>query len=277
MNSATYGFAALANRYRYLTASEAPYEPSSDRLFDLDSIIADQYGELYAKHPKLPNITALNGFSKRFFLKGADEASKFASNDIGAVRSSVTEKVRMIIGLLHLLLRGALQTLNSVGAVEFAGERLDAVATILQLGERFVYVERALARRHSGRSTLKVDDEYDAQDLLRALLKIFFEDVRDEPWIPDYAGKSSRIDFIVPDYRVAIELKYMRSTLKDSDIGDQLIVDRDRYAKEGSINHLICLVFDHGGLLDNPRGLERDLNRSVSQEGLAVTVRIYDR
>jgi hypothetical protein len=277
MNSATYGFGALATRYRYLTSKPAPYEPNADRLVDLDTLIATQFGEHYANHPKLPSIIALNGFPKRFFLKGVDEAAKFKDGDIGAVRSSVSEKVRMILSLFHLLVSGSLQTQTSVGMVEFASERLDAVATVLGIGSRFRYVERSLLRRHGGRSTIKITDEYDAQDLFRALLKIFFDDVRDEVWTPSYAGKSSRVDFVLPDFKLAVELKSTRATLNAASVGDQLIVDRDRYAKETSTNHLMCLVFDYDGNLENPRGMERDLERDATQEGLAVTVRIYDR
>src|SRR5262249_1338609 len=107
--------------------------------------------------------------------------------------------------------------------------------------------------------------------------RIFFDDVRDEPNTAEYAGKSSRIDFVLPDFNLAIELKFARSTLTSSSVADQLIVDRDRYGQEDRINHLVCLVFDSEGHLDNPRGLERDLERSATREGLAVTVRIYDR
>jgi hypothetical protein len=277
MNSSTYGFAALESRYRYLTASPPEYLPSSSRLYDLDALIADQFGEEYAKHPKLANIAALNKLSKRFFLQGAEEAKKFSAGDIGAVKGSTTNKVKIILGLFERLVEGTLQTQTSVGSVRFAGEQLDAVTTVLTLGDRFQYVQRSLLRRHAKRETLIVGDEYDAQDLLRALLKVFFDDVRDETWTPNYAGGSSRIDFLLPDFSLAIELKYMRESLNDKRIADELIVDRDRYKTETQANHLICLIFDQGGLLQNPRGLEKDLNVAGTTEGMAVTVKIYDR
>jgi REase_DpnII-MboI len=65
--------------------------------------------------------------------------------------------------------------------------------------------------------------------------------------------------------------------MSDRDLADELIIDRDRYHADGRVNHLICLVFDYEGRLANPRGLEKDLERASSAEGLAVTVRIYDR
>src|SRR5690606_28277257 len=124
---------------------------------------------------------------------------------------------------------GGLQTANSVGIVQFADGHLDAVKVVLTLGERFLYVQREIARRHGQRPTLEVNDEYDSQDLLRALLAIFFDDVRPEDHVPEYAGASSRIDFIVPNYELAIELKFARNSLDKKKLGEELLVDRQRY------------------------------------------------
>ena len=277
MNTSGYGFEALATRYRYLTDKEPEYTPPASRMHDVDALVASQFGGEYAKHPKLPNLVALNGLHKRCFLAGAEEAAKFAAGDIGAVRSSVTEKTRLIATIFDLLLEGGLKTQSSAGSVEFAGTRLDAVVTVVALGERFRYVERSLRHRHGKRDTLLVNDEYDAQDLLRALLKIFFDDVRDEVWTPEYAGGGARVDFVLRDYSLAIELKYARPSLNDKEIADQLIIDRDRYKQDTLVRHLLCLVFDPNGVLRNPRGLEKDLKRDVSAEDLAVSVHIYDR
>jgi REase_DpnII-MboI len=277
MNSSTYGFAALSLRYRYLTGKRPAYEPPVSRLKDLDYLISQQFGDEYAKHPKLSQMAALNRCNMRFFLAGAEEASRFANGDIGAVKNSITTKTRVISALLNRFVEGTLQTQTSVGMVTFAHQRLDAVSTVLELGTRIVYVRRELARRRTGRPVFEFKDEYDAQDLVRALLRVFFEDVRAESITPQYAGGSSRIDFVIPEYRLAIELKHSRKSMSDRDLADELIIDRDRYQADSRVNHLICLVFDYEGYLTNPRGLETDLERESSAEGLAVTVRIYDR
>ena len=72
-------------------------------------------------------------------------------------------------------------------------------------------VVQQLQRRHSGRLTLEVNDEYDVQDFLHALLRIFFDDVRPEEHTPSYAGKSSRIDFLLPEESIALECKMAKS------------------------------------------------------------------
>ena len=159
----------------------------------------------------------------------------------------------------------------------FADEHLDAVKVVLALGERFLYIERELARRHSGRPTITVGDEYDAQDLLRFMLAIFFDDIRPEDVAPSVAGAASRVDFVLPDFELAIELKFVRPNLDAKKLGEELIVDRERYKTRKDVRHLLCLVFDHKGALRNPRGLEKDLSRDASLDDFAVSVRIYDR
>jgi hypothetical protein len=277
MNSAHYGFTAIASRYSYLFGSSPGVVPSPDRLYDLDAMIADRFGEVYAKHPKFRTVAMLNGFWMPFFKSGKDEAAAAKSADYGTIERSTTEKAHLISEMLTRLCDGTLKTLNSVGAVKFASEHLDAVKVILRLGEKFREVERALLRRHAKRETLRITDEYDAQDLLRALLVQFFDDVRDEDWAPTYAGAASRIDFVMPAFELAVELKYARESMSARTLGEQLIVDREKYAQHGSVRHLVCLVFDHDGFIPNPRGIEADLTREHSLEGLAVTVRIFDR
>jgi hypothetical protein len=277
MNHSAYGFTALATRYRYLTGHNPPYEPSSSQTFDIDKLIGHRYGIDYARHSKLPNIAALNGLSKRFFLEGKEEAGRFASEDIEAVRNSVSTKARIIGELFLRLAQGVLLTQSSVGSVQFAGAHLDAVKTVLNLADKLVYVQRGLRHRGRNRPPIECTDEYDDQYLLGALLRVFFDDVRSEEWTPSYAGSSSRIDFVIPTFRLALELKHTRETMSDRHLGDQLIVDRDRYGASQQVNHLICLVFDGKGHLVNPRALEEDLSTAATVEGLAVTVRIFDR
>jgi hypothetical protein len=277
MNAAHYGFAALAARYRFLTDEDPSYQPVGDRTFDLDAIITRRYGDDYAKHPKLRNLALLNDFNMRYFLSGKDEAEKRKVGDYGAIDRSTSEKTRIIANLFRRLAQGTLRTLHSVGAVEFAASHLDAVRIVLRLGDRFREVERSLKRRYADREPLTIVDEYDAQYVVRALLKLFFDDLRDEDWSPSYAGSTSRIDFFIPDYRLAVELKLAGSTLKAKELGEQIMVDRDRYGSHAGVSHLVCLVFDYEGRIDNPREIEKDLSRISGEQGLAVTVRIYDR
>jgi hypothetical protein len=64
-------------------------------------------------------------------------------------------------------------------------------------------------RKESGtpRPTLTINDEYDVQDLMRAILAIEFDDIRPEEWSPSYAGGSKRMDFLLKEESIVVEVK----------------------------------------------------------------------
>jgi hypothetical protein len=137
--------------------------------------------------------------------------------------------------------------------------RPDAFSLVELICLRFHYVARQLRSRHADRETLSIEDEYDAQDLFHALLKLHFDDVRAEEWVPSYAGGSSRIDFLLKGEQLVVELKKTRTSLSDKSIGEQLIIDATRYRAHSDCKALICFVYDPEGRVGNPVGLERDL------------------
>lgn len=130
---------------------------------------------------------------------------------------------------------------------------------------KFHSVAMQLRKRYSGRPTLDVNDEYDVQDLLHALLKIYFSDVRPEEWNPSYAGSSTRSDFLLPEINTIIEVKKTRQSMSDKDLGDQLVIDIANYKKHPQCNSLICFVYDPEGRIANPRGIESDLSDCDSE------------
>ena len=143
---------------------------------------------------------------------------------------------------------------------------------IKEVAEKFVLVQRSLRKHPRGKATVQFNDEWDDQYLFKALLRLFFEDVRDEDCIPSYAGLNSRIDYLLPAYGIGVELKHASKSLTHKEVGEQLIVDRDRYKEQGKIGHLICVVFDPDGWVENPRGLESDLGVAVSEPGMTVSI-----
>jgi hypothetical protein len=127
------------------------------------------------------------------------------------------------------------------------------------LFSRFHSVVKQLQERQRGREPFNVDDEYDVQDLLHGLLRIYFEDVRPEEYCPSYAGTSARIDFFLKSEQIAIEAKMATKKHSRKKIAEELIIDKEYYRKKESCNALYCLVYDPDGRITNPRGFERDL------------------
>jgi len=144
-----------------------------------------------------------------------------------------------------------------------------------RLFDRFHLVVRQLRSRHADRETLDVSDEYDVQDLLHALLKLHFDDVRSEEWTPSYAGGASRMDFLLHEHRMVIEVKCSRPSMKSKDVGAELSIDIMRYKAHPNVSTLFCFIYDPAGHLANPVGIERDLNRD--HDGLEVRCYIRPR
>jgi hypothetical protein len=146
----------------------------------------------------------------------------------------------------------------------------DDLQLIERLLRRFHAAARPLRQRHDNRPSFVITDEYDVQDLLQGILRSLFDDVRPEEYTPSYAGGASRMDFLLKYEQIVIEVKMTSDKLRDKQIGEQLMIDIQRYSSHQDCKRLVCFVYDPGGHLKNPRGLEADLTKSYN--GLIVKV-----
>jgi len=181
------------------------------------------------------------------------------------------------LGEAEVLLKSLIDEINEWEVEEKAGDVVceevpNAIATMEYLCKRFHLVVRQLRSRHNGRQTLQIEDEYDVQDLLHALLTIYFDDIRPEEWTPSYAGGSSRMDFLLKQEQIVVEVKKTRNGLGAKEVGDQLLIDIQRYKTHPDCKTLFCFVYDPDGRISNPRGIENDLNKTYN--GLPVKVLI---
>jgi hypothetical protein len=147
-----------------------------------------------------------------------------------------------------------------------------AMAWLEQLGDRFHRVALSLRSRHAGRPPFEVNNEYDVQDLFEALLHTRFDDIRPEEWTPSVAGKASRIDFLLKQEQIMVEMKMTREGLNDGRLGDELIIDSDKYKAHPDCKGLFCFVYDPEHRLKNPDAIESDLSRKT--DGLSVRVQV---
>ena len=146
------------------------------------------------------------------------------------------------------------------------------VSRLERLADRFHLVARRLRDRHNSRGTIQVEDEYDVQDLLHAMLMIDFDDIRCEEWAPSVAGACSRIDFLLKTEQVVIEAKKTRKGLAAKEAGEQLLVDIARYQAHPDCRVLFCFIYDPEGRIGNPAGLERDLTKRHGDLDVRVVV-----
>lgn len=147
---------------------------------------------------------------------------------------------------------------------EVEESRFDSEELLENIFNKFHRVARQLRTRHDNRETLNVNDEYDVQDLLHALLLLHFDDVRAEEWTPSYAGGAVRMDFLINDINTVIEVKKARNSMTCKSLGEELIIDIEKYQSHPKFDKLYCFVYDPEGLLGNPVGIKKDLEGSHS-------------
>jgi hypothetical protein len=218
----------------------------------------------------------------KIFLKDINN-----SPDLTALRSALLtarypeEKVDSLITELQTITPSVTATQKETDQIEdlttipveinsFVADK--ALEQVIQLCTRLHVVASQFRRRHDSRSTLDVNDEYDVQDLLHGLLRIFFDDVRPEEYTPSHASKATRMDFLLKREEIVIEVKMTRKGLSDKEVADQLILDIQRYRSHQNCKTLVCFIYDPEARIANPSGLRTDL--SGNKEGLKVVLLI---
>lgn len=175
-----------------------------------------------------------------------------------------------IAEILNILMQKYAVSNNTAPTEISQKDDLSAIQNLNIIFSSFHKVVRQLKSRRSNRKPLEIKDEYDVQDLLYALLRLYFDDIRPEEWTPSYAGRPARVDFLLKNERVVIEVKKTREGLGDKELGEQLIIDIDKYKKHPDCEKLVCFVYDPEERIHNPVGIMNDLNKQ--HDGFAMVI-----
>ncbi|PCJ28515.1 MAG: hypothetical protein COA97_00760 [Flavobacteriales bacterium] len=106
-------------------------------------------------------------------------------------------------------------------------------------------VKKINVNRRKGHSEYEIKDEYDVQDILYVILKSVFPNLRDEDPIPKVGGKSTKIDLIMREENILIEVKMIKE--KDSNethFIEELKIDFESYHECQWLKKLFCFVYD---------------------------------
>ncbi len=112
MRDSTYGFNAIANRFRIL--EKVPTEIPDALLFDLSEILVDIYGENYISHPRMKSLLKLNGRMNSDFLTGEEEAAAFENGEYNRIRQSTQRKTHEFEIIAKKAREKSLKTENSL-------------------------------------------------------------------------------------------------------------------------------------------------------------------
>ncbi|EPH6764576.1 hypothetical protein ACS0ON_004204 [Cronobacter dublinensis] len=187
-------------------------------------------------------------------IKKTDMKSYERDLDYKVVRDDI---IRNTVGLINKITSDYRKYRGEL----FGSANIDSLSKAINICERFGLVVDAMKIRYASRPPLLMNDEYDVQDLLHALLKIEFDDIRCEDAVSSTFNRNARVDFVLHKEKIVIECKMTRAGLNDKEIGKQLIEDILKYTKHPDCGHLICLVYDPAGLIVNEAGIQNDLNR----------------
>jgi hypothetical protein len=161
---------------------------------------------------------------------------------------------------------------REVRALATTGRVVSSLETLENILRQFHKVATQLRKRHDGRKPVVLNDEYDVQDLLHALLLVHFADVRPEEHAPSFAGANPRLDFLLHDEQIVIEVKKTRSTHRDKALADELIADIARYHSHPRCKTLVCFVYDPEGRISNVTGFIHDVQSTLAKMAVRILV-----
>jgi len=148
----------------------------------------------------------------------------------------------------------------------------DSLAWLQNCFSRFHPITVQLAKRYGNRPRLEVTDEYDIQDIIHCFLLLRFEDIRPEEGTPSFAGRSSRMDFLLKNEGIVIESKMTRQWHGSKEIGDELLIDIRRYKERSDCKILVCFIYDPSSIIENPNGFVDDLEKESTTD---LKVRVF--
>jgi hypothetical protein len=149
------------------------------------------------------------------------------------------------------------------------GRANEPLVLVERICRRIPSAAQPLRNRRAGHQPFVINDEYDVQDLLHAILRVHFDDVRPEEYTPSYGSKSTRIDFLLKDEQLAVEAKMTSNSLQEKQVLEQLAADAAYYKQHPDCKALVCLVYDSERRIGNPKGMEKDIG-GLSTPGLKV-------
>lgn len=176
----------------------------------------------------------------------------------------------VVYGALHHAAEKAF--LAHLAGIQSGANGGNAAEIVREICQRFHLMAQQLKYRRAGQPPLLLQDEYDVQYLMHGILKLHFDDVRPEEWCPSYAGRASRVDFLLKAEQVVIETKMTRKGLDDRKLGEELTLDKAKYRTSKDCRTLVCFVYDPEGHCKNPAALERDLAESGPDFNVLVVV-----
>lgn len=128
-----------------------------------------------------------------------------------------------------------------------------------------------LRLRKDSRPTLEINDDDDVRDLLRALLKIEFDEVSTETWTSVDNGNTPLPLLFLNEEGITVIARKTRAGVTPKNLADQITADAAFYANYYPAGTLFYFVYDPEGRIGSPKQFEMDL----TQTGNGYTVEVF--
>ena len=157
--------------------------------------------------------------------------------------------------------------------------RASVLDLVLAIVDGFTASASVVAHRYAKRAPFLITDEYDVQDLFRALVLPHLPDCEPEDPTPKHAGKSSRLDFVSKRAQMGFEMKFVRSERHAGEVRGEILLDEATYHAHPHVHEVVALIYDpNRHISDASRPvLERDLSTTVTVGGRTVTYHVRVR
>lgn len=128
--------------------------------------------------------------------------------------------------------------------------------------------------RRAGRNSFGIKDEYDVQDIVYTMLKGIFPLMKEEDPVPRQGLKSSRIDLIIREEGILIEVKMIKETdSNEKEFVEQLKTDIQSYHQSEWLRHLICFVYDpFGKTKDKQNFYDLAGHQTINGKGFSIDI-----
>jgi hypothetical protein len=163
-----------------------------------------------------------------------------------------------------------LDALSAAPATRLA--RRSALDDVLTVIEHFPASAAVVRTRYNERPPFTINDEYDVQDLFRALTLPLVPDITPEDPAPKVAGKSTRLDFTSRATRLGFELKHVKSPRHATAVREEVLLDERTYQEHPYVETVVVFIHDpnHFIAISDRPAFEADLSKTVAVDGRTV-------
>ena len=260
--------------YKYL--EEFVANSSSLELFLIQKFFPEFKNTFIEKLKKDSNDNASFKILKHIFIKQQDSE----------VANFITEISRKDLETIDLIVLAEFQEYNSKQAIQkvsylnFTSKELilnildnfeNAVTKITDPKER--YGGKTANPKKTAKTIISIEDEYDVQDILYVILKSVFPKIKYENPLSKYGGSSTRLDFVLEEEGIIIEVKQIKITEKnDKTFITQIKIDLQSYHVLDYLQDIIFFIYAPNAIQDINNFKELEGEQSIKGKKFNVKV-----